>query len=248
MQAQFLLIVAVIAVGVFHTLVPDHWLPITLLARQHGWNRATVARTAAVAGVGHTASTLALGVVVWFFGVLLAQRFGQITNIVSSAALIAFGAWIAIASLREMQSGHDHGHDHFGHAHRHRHDDGTEHQHWHDHHDVDWHAADGSAAILHAHAHKTSSRSALLLILGSSPMIEGIPAFFAASRYGVEQVVIMSVVFALATIGTYVGVCVLASTGMDRLNLGPLERYGEVLSGVLIALVGLAFLFLPAGT
>jgi hypothetical protein len=29
-----LLIIAVAVVGVLHTMVPDHWAPITLLARQ----------------------------------------------------------------------------------------------------------------------------------------------------------------------------------------------------------------------
>ena len=44
----------------------------------------------------------------------------------------------------------------------------------------------------------------MLLILGSSPMVEGIPAFFAASKDGVGLVVVMSVVFAISTITTYV--------------------------------------------
>lgn len=40
----------------------------------------------------------------------------------------------------------------------------------------------GSPAPLHEHRHKTPARTALLLILGSSPMVEGIPAFFAAAN------------------------------------------------------------------
>ena len=44
----------------------------------------------------------------------------------------------------------------------------------------------------HTHKHKTTGRTALLLILGSSPMVEGIPAFFAASRYGGALVAVMS--------------------------------------------------------
>jgi hypothetical protein len=86
----------------------------------------------------------------------------------------------------------------------------------------------------------------LLLILGSSPMIEGIPAFFAAARYGVALLVVMSVVFAACTIATYVILCVASAGGAARFNLGPFERYGEVLSGSLIALLGLLFLFVPA--
>jgi hypothetical protein len=84
------------------------------------------------------------------------------------------------------------------------------HAHWHD------HAADTTHEIgpdteaappLHTHKHRTSARTALLLILGSSPMVEGIPAFFAASRYGVALLVLMSIVFAASTIITYVAFC-----------------------------------------
>ena len=76
-------------------------------------------------------------------------------------------------------------------------------------------------------------------------MIEGIPAFFAAARYGPALIAVMAVVFACATIATYVVLCVSSVAGLDRLKLGPLERYGEVLSGTFIAAIGLAFLLFP---
>jgi hypothetical protein len=38
-------------------------------------------------------------------------------------------------------------------------------------------------------------------------MIEGIPAFFAASRYGAALIVFMAIVFAASTIATYVALC-----------------------------------------
>ena len=43
---ELLLIGAVAAVGVLHTIVPDHWVPITLtlIARQRGWSKAETAR------------------------------------------------------------------------------------------------------------------------------------------------------------------------------------------------------------
>ena len=70
-------------------------------------------------------------------------------------------------------------------------------------------------------------------------MIEGIPAFFAASSYGVALLATMAAVFALATIATYVAVSSFAIAGLQRVSLGPLERYGEILSGAFVALVGL---------
>jgi len=76
-------------------------------------------------------------------------------------------------------------------------------------------------------------------------MVEGIPAFFAASRYGLALIVVMSLVFAVSTIATYVALCVSSTAGLQRVRFGAVERYGEVLSGVFIAVVGLAFWIWP---
>jgi hypothetical protein len=191
----WLLVAAVIAVGFLHTLVPDHWVPITLIARQRGWTQMQTARAAFGAGLGHTVSTLAIGIVVWIAGAVAAQRFGTTVSLISSLALIGFGGWIAIAAWRELR---EHGHQH--------------------------------------------ESTALVLILGSSPMVEGIPAFFAASKFGPGLIVLMSMCFALSTIVTYVALCTLSTAALQRLHLGPLERYGEILSGLFILLVGIVFL------
>ena len=383
---EWLLIGAVAAVGVLHTVVPDHWVPITLIARQQGWTKREVARAALVAGTGHTVSTLLIGLVVWIAGVAFATKFGNLVSTVSSVALIAFGGWIAITSLRELRAGsghghgHGHGHDsvrsanpsfhgpeltriaadhdllelsifetgqpphfrlsghsgdrvwletrrtsgsgqrfefvhrgaywesvdevpephrfavtvsvahgervhsypaafsedehdhhHHGaglpasddalyvpspagttvlvkHAHLHRHGASNVHTHLHDHGPDTWHEESAVAASdppTHDHKHRRSLRTTLLLILGSSPMVEGIPAFFAAGKYGVGLIAVMALVFALSTIATYITLCVTSVAGLQRLSFGPFERYGEVLSGAFIALVGCVFLLYP---
>ncbi|MEX3943554.1 hypothetical protein AB4Y44_29205 [Paraburkholderia sp. BR10937] len=345
-----LLVGAVLVVGVLHTIVPDHWVPITLIARQRGWTKAKTARAALQAGTGHVVTTLVLAAIVWLAGVAVAAKFGHWVDTISSVALIGFGLWIGISSWLELRKGDGHGHRHGPHGYTHdfshlaggndstngihgpelqriygadgvldlsiyefgqpprfrftttrpasvrsvavetRREDGTrqsfafaqrgeyweslddipephgfdvnvtlkhgdhvhtyqtafaEHEHHHeDHEHHDHHDHHG-----HGHAHgaqrKTSSRTALLLILGSSPMIEGIPAFFAAGKYGLSLIVIMALVFAASTILTYVLLCVYSTASLQRVKLGALERYGEVLSGVFIALVGLAFWLFP---
>jgi len=377
---QLLLVGAVVGVGVLHTIVPDHWVPITLIARQNGWSRRETARAALKAGTGHVLSTLLIGLLVWIAGVAFATRFGNVVSLVSSLALIAFGGWIAIGSLREMREGHGHGHSHdhgpgapntphgvetnaiatpsgnislsiferdtpprfrvtgpdFGtivvrtvrrdgsqdtfpmvslgayweseqsipepheftvslmvtssghsavyetqftehvhndydrgdsqtatnrlyqplrsgatltHVHLHRHGNASPHVHRHDHDATTWHSIDEDVDVAfpaaHNHRHKTSSRTALLLILGSSPMIEGIPAFFAASKYGPFLIAVMSVAFGISTIATYVALCVYSTAGLQRVRLGSFEKYGEVISGAFIALVGCVFLIFP---
>ena len=233
-----LLVATVAAVGVLHTLVPDHWAPIVVVGRQQGWSVLRTARAAAIAGFGHVASTLLLGVILWAVGASLALRYGHAVNVAAAIALIAFGAWIGYSGWRELRGAHDHGHSHLEHAHVHRHADATQHVHWHEHHLEDWHAVEGGVAVMHEHDHAMAGRTALLLILGSSPMIEGLPAFFAASTSGPALIGVMAGVFALATIATYVTVSSFAIAGLQRVSLGPLERYGEVLSGAFVALVG----------
>jgi ABC-type nickel/cobalt efflux system permease component RcnA len=234
-----LLVATVAAVGVLHTLVPDHWAPIVVVGRQQGWSVLRTARAAAIAGFGHVASTLVLGLILWAVGASLALRYGHAVNVAAAIALIAFGAWIGYSGWRELRGAHDHGHSHLEHAHVHRHDDATQHVHWHEHHLEDWHAVEGGVVVVHEHDHGVAGRTALLLILGSSPMIEGLPAFFAASTSGPALIGVMAAVFALSTIATYVTVSSFAIAGLQRVSLGPLERYGEVLSGAFVGLVGI---------
>jgi hypothetical protein len=399
---ELLLIVSVAVVGVLHTIAPDHWVPIALIARQRGWSKGETARAALQAGAGHVVSTLIIAAVIWFAGVAVAARFGHFIDTAASVALIAFGGWIAIASVRELRRGsghgHSHGHDHVhshshshshgfsflgapehadchgleaqridtghglvelsifedgvpprfrlsgpavdsvqaetireagkrqvfsfarrgafwesldeipephafevtitlgrdGHAHSyrtsfaehdhhhgndhhgdrdadprddplyapsrggvavlerhrhaHRHGGGAVHVHWHDHDEATAHPMTPeleASPPQHTHNHKTTARTALLLILGSSPMVEGIPAFFAAGKYGVGVISAMAIVFALSTIATYVVLCVYSTAGLQRIRLGAFERYGEVMSGAFIALVGVAFWVWP---
>jgi hypothetical protein len=295
MGPQFLLLVTVAAVGVFHTVVPDHWLPISLLARQEGWTRRETALAAAGAGVGHSLSTLAIGIAIWLAGAALATRFANTVSTIASLALIGFGLWIALGSLRDLRRGghghslehhghrhhhhgHGHGHSHhhehgeehehhshshphepghthdephgsgedLGHRHRHRHAEGRLHTHYHWHTLASWHVVDGNVAVavapVHEHDHPIAPRRALMLILGSSPMVEGIPAFLAASRYGFGLIAAMALVFTVSTVATYVALCVASAAAVERVHLGPFERYGEVISGAFIAAVGLVFL------
>src|ERR1700704_2086568 len=94
---ELLLVGAVAAVGVLHTIVPDHWVPITLIARQRCWSKAETVRASLQAGTGHVLSTLLIGLIIWLVGAAFAERFGHIVDTASSLALIAFGGWFAIS-------------------------------------------------------------------------------------------------------------------------------------------------------
>ena len=169
-----LLVGAVAAVGVLHTIVPDHWLPIALIARERGWSRAETARAALQAGTGHVLSTLVIGLAVWAAGVAVAQRFGQFVDAASGIALIGFGGWVAFSAWRELHPTAEQGH---GHSHAHDPIDGHGHHHEHPHphdapfpHEHQLAPADdrlyaplrGDAALLtrHVHIHRHGSAAA----------------------------------------------------------------------------------------
>lgn len=212
---QLLLLGSVVAVGILHTVVPDHWVPITLLARQQKWSKSQTAKAAFQAGSGHVLSTLAIALVVWIAGVAVATQYGNLVDRISGVALVTFGLWMVFSSLRELNDPHGHFHGSEYHPHEHGHDE------------------------VHSH---TSKRTALLLIVGSSPMVEGIPAFFAASKYGVALLIPMAVLFAVSTIATYIVLCVYSQEALKQVRIPLFEKYGEVLSGAFIALVGFVFL------
>src|SRR5258706_110199 len=93
------------------------WRTFTTLESSTACN----ARAALQAGIGHVVAPLIIAAVIWFAGVAVAARFGHFIDTAASVALIAFGGWIAIASLRELRQGAGHGHNH-GHGHSHNHD------------------------------------------------------------------------------------------------------------------------------
>jgi hypothetical protein len=225
---------------VLRTIVPDHWTSIVVLARQQGWSILRTARAAVLAGFGHVTTTLLFGVLLWVVGATLAVRYAHLVSLASAVALLAFGLWIAYGGWRESRQaeGAPSG---LGHAHVHEHGDGLKHVHWHEHEEAA--AVVGGSAVMHTHRHTVAGRTTLLLILGSSPMIEGIPAFLSASTRGPALLGIMAGVFALSTIATYVVMCTLGLRGVQRASLGPLERYGEVVSGLFVAAVGVYALF-----
>jgi len=149
---QLLLLSGVVAVGILHTIVPDHWLPIALLARQQGWSRAETAWASARAGFGHVASTLLIGVAVWLGGAALAERYGAMVDVASSLALIAFGGWIALSAWQALRRDGAHAHPHGGHHHHH---DEAAHRHEAPHRfEPGWATADAVALVQHSHIHR----------------------------------------------------------------------------------------------
>jgi nickel/cobalt exporter len=90
-----------IAVAFFHTLAPDHWMPLAALAKSQKWSVVHLIGITIVTGLGHVGSSIVLGAC----GILLGITVTNATNIessrgsVSGLLLIGFGIAYGIWGL-----------------------------------------------------------------------------------------------------------------------------------------------------
>jgi hypothetical protein len=216
-----LLLLSSCATAVIHALIPDHWLPFVLMARTERWSERRMLCLVALAGLLHVLVTFAVaGAAIWLGGNparLLVDRFGTSLEMLAGLLLVLFGLVYGIgAHLREARA----------HA-----------------------AKDGaprSGGHLHAHGHLLGrwvhgavGAGALVAIIGASPCILLQPILFGAAAQGSVATLTVAAGFAICTLVTMVGVSLAAGRGMHRIDLPFFTRYGDLLSGLLIAGIGL---------
>lgn len=232
------LIVTTVVTAALHTLIPDHWLPFVLVARSETWtHRRTIALTAASAAL-HVVVSLGLGLATHVLGRGAGEAvgLGEILEHFASLLLIAFG--LLYAGWFLLKGGHQHS---FG-MHPH-HEPDMEHPSSvpHPHDMPHGKAGDGipSGAPTAGEAFQPRGGLALAAIVGFNPCVLIIPYIYMAGSMSLWSLVLVAGAFALSTIGCMVGVVHLGLRGTARLESRFLMRYGEVVSGGLIALTGL---------
>ena len=216
--------------GIVHTLIgPDHYVPFIMMSRAQGWSMLKTLTVTVLCGVGHVLGSVVLGLVGVAAGVAIAkiELFEGFRGSIAAWGLIAFGLAYMLWGLWRIKTGRTH-------AHRHAHDDGV-HEHVHAHtHD-------------HAHAHPDPSRRAnitpwvLFVVFVFGPCEVLIPmVMYPAAKSHWLAVVLVTGIFAVATIGTMTLVVAAAAAGLRQVRLAFAERYIHVISGAVIAGSGLA--------
>ena len=104
------LLISAISVAFFHSLAPDHWLPFVALARGSRWKMSQLAFITTLAGIGHVASSLLIGVIGLWAGWAVHHMQGVEAWRAGVAIwlLIGFGAAYAIWGLKHAQHPHPH--------------------------------------------------------------------------------------------------------------------------------------------
>jgi len=224
-STAFLLFLSSCSTAVIHALIPDHWLPFVLMARAQGWSERRAAALTGLAGVLHVLVTVVAGGLTILVGSAsihsLAQRSGHSLGFVGGFLLAVFG--VAYGIFRHLREARVHSAA------------GPER--------VDQ-SADGGHVHVHGHLlerwfHGALTAGALVLVIGISPCALLVPILFAASAAGLGAVLAAALGFGLCTIGTMVGVTVVAMRGMRRIELPFFTRYGDLISGALVGAVGL---------
>ena len=62
-----LLLGAAATVALLHSILPDHWVPLAVVARAQRWSLLRVARVSALASLGHVIASLVLGGIIGLF-------------------------------------------------------------------------------------------------------------------------------------------------------------------------------------
>ena len=227
-----LLLSTAFATALLHTAAgPDHYLPFVLLARTNGWSYARLLFTTGLCGAGHLLSSVVIGVVALLIGSALESVESLEARRGDWAAylLLGFGLAYFFWGLRRARK-------HRRHTHVHAHEDGLVHVHEHNHHGG------------HSHVHAQPSNNLfwwMFIIFVLGPCEPLIPQLMYPAAHGAAGwVVLVTVTFSLTTLITMLGAVSLLHFGIQRIPLGPLDRYSHALGGGAIALCACGILFL----
>jgi nickel/cobalt transporter (NicO) family protein len=241
-----ILVATALVIGFTHTLIgPDHYLPFIVLGRAEEWTLRKTLMWTFLCGLGHVGSSVVIGGLGIALGWSLSgmEGFEGIRGGVASYSLMGFGALYMLWGLYRALRGKGHGHKH---VHTHVHDDGAVHAHSHAHisayshgHDHDAAAAESEDATKEATRRRTFWAIFVVFVLG--PCEPLIPMLMVpASMQSVWGIVMVSGVFAVATIGVMLTVVTLGYYGLRLVRFPALEKYVHALSGGAIFLSGLA--------
>lgn len=254
---MFLLAIGAATVGVVHSVLPDHWVPLAVVARTERWSLSRLARTSFLAAAGHVLTSITLGGVVAVVGLQFQRQIETQQGHIVGGVLMLTGAGFLVWGL----TGHGHPHEHGAErsaaddrAHDHVHQPGTrltaEHTHEHTHGGVRHSHRHSHEAFIRARAELISDRSNRGTLVGhlgaiavpfgvaASPDLTFFPFALAASAYGRGSVALVLGVFSLVTLATFVGLTVVAAAVGYQMRGEWLEDNANTITSLVLIAIG----------
>ena len=229
---MYLLAVTAVTIGFIHTVFgPDHYLPFIFMSKARNWSNGKTMIITLLCGLGHVMSSILLGTVGVAVGIAIfrLEKIEAVRGEFATWALIAFGFTYLIWGIHRALKHKAHAHDHF-------HGEGIAHSHTHSHTEE------------HAHPHHRDKSSVtpwvLFTIFVLGPCEPLIPILmYPAARNSIHTLILISLLFAGATIATMMGLVVSGCIGYSLLPTKRIERYTHAMAGATLSLCGLAMLF-----
>ncbi|MGD8375746.1 MAG: hypothetical protein PVF68_06360 [Acidobacteriota bacterium] len=230
-ETTYLLVVTAGATALFHTLIPDHWLPFVLVARSQGWSLRKTFLTTMLSAIFHVTLSLGLGILAVFLGREFVLSVGEGLERLAGIGLLFFGL---VYTLFFLVGGGRHQHYFPGHG---------------EHHPVeDYGGQESGPSPRHIFSRHLGNRNlgavTLAVVVGLNPCVLAIPLMFGTIADGGWSIFWVGTSFAVTSIAVLVAATTLGYRGIHRIRLGFLDRYGEVLSGLIIALLGVVLIVL----
>jgi len=228
-----LLSMTAVSLGFIHTLLgPDHYLPFIVLSEAKKWTIRKTMLITFLCGVGHVSSSVVLGVIGIAIRISVSRlvSFESFRGNIAGWLFIAFGLVYLIISIRHLYRNRKHSHAHF-------HAGGNKHNHEHIH------------FREHTHVHEkevvNTTPWILFLIFVFGPCEPLIPILmYPAARNNIQGSILVSVLFSVVTIATMMSIVLAFKLGFSKINLKPVEKYGNVIAGAMILFSGVAIQFL----
>lgn len=210
------LLAASAGVAFGHAILPDHWVPLAVLGRTRRYPLTRVARLSALAGIAHVLVSIALGAAIIAVGLQFRSTIQSAQDTIIGAILILTGLGFAVLELTGR-----------GHHHQREHDRLLGHEH-------------------HAHDHEPARQgrfgglAAVMVPFGAaaSPDLTILPVFLASATAGLSTAVGSLIIFAAVTIGTIVGLTLVACFGGYQIQGQWLERWGTTLTALTLIIIG----------
>ena len=251
---------AAATVGLVHSILPDHWVPLAVVARTQRWSLVRVARVSGMAAGGHVVASLGLAGLIALVGLRFQHEVDVQQGHIVGAVLVLTGLGFFVWGMTGHGHAHDHDHDLHEHdPHEHEHvvtampDAPHEHEHAH-----------GTELHSHPHSHEAfvenrvqflaerseqrtlAARLATIAVpfgVAASPDLTILPVALAASAYGGGAVVTVLGTFGAVTMCTFVGLTVIATVAGYQVKGEWLERNANSITSLVLVAIGLvAFL------
>jgi nickel/cobalt transporter (NicO) family protein len=233
-RESYILMLTAASIGFIHTLLgPDHYVPFIVLSKARQWTQRKTAFITVLCGIAHVGSSVVIGII----GIALGIALNRLVDIEATRGEIA--AWLMIAfGFAYLVWGIKQSVKHKKHSHLHLHTDGTAHYHLHEHQDD------------HTHFHRKTDYKELtpwilFTIFVFGPCEPFIPLFlYPAARNNLTDIILVTLAFTIATVGTMVTVVSFAAYGIRFLPRISMDRYVHAIAGGTIFLCGIGIKFL----